>query len=91
MWPMDLLFFKPSPVKQYSFENDFSGVFDAFAAKFSCLLKICMYLPRNGSKQSLQRVSKAVWSFNVAISVFIRFSEILFIRYFQFHFFFKWL
>ena len=34
MWPMDLLFFKTSPVKQYSYENDFSSVFDALHQSF---------------------------------------------------------
>ena len=29
VWPMGLLFLKTSPVKHYSYENDFSGVFDA--------------------------------------------------------------
>ena len=29
MWPMGLLFTKTSAVKQYSYENDFSSVFDA--------------------------------------------------------------
>ena len=32
VWPMGLLFLKTSPVKQFSYENDFSGV---FASKFS--------------------------------------------------------
>ena len=35
MWPMGLLFIKTSPVKQYSYENDFSGVSDALH-QFSC-------------------------------------------------------
>ena len=36
MWPMGLLFLKTSPVKQYSYENDFkcSGVFDALHQSF---------------------------------------------------------
>ena len=34
VWPMGLLFLKTFPVKQYSFENDFSGVFDALHQSF---------------------------------------------------------
>ena len=34
MWPMGLLFLKTSPVKQDSYENDFSGVFDALHQSF---------------------------------------------------------
>ena len=34
MWPMGLLFLKTSPVKQYSDENDLSGVFDALRQSF---------------------------------------------------------
>ena len=34
MWPMGLLFLKTSPVKQYSYENDFTGVFDALHQSF---------------------------------------------------------
>ena len=41
MWPMGLLFIKTSPVKQYSSENDFSGVFDAWHQNF---LGVYMYL-----------------------------------------------
>ena len=29
VWPMGLLFINSSSVKQYSYENNFSGVFDA--------------------------------------------------------------
>ena len=39
MWPMALLFTNTSPVKQYSYENDFSGVFDALHQSF--LVCIC--------------------------------------------------
>ena len=34
MWPRGLLFLKTSPVKQYSYEKDFSGVFDALHQVF---------------------------------------------------------
>ena len=34
MWPMGLLFIKTSPVKQYSYENDFTGIFDALHQGF---------------------------------------------------------
>ena len=34
VWPMGLLFIKTSPVKQYSYQNDFSGVFDALHQSF---------------------------------------------------------
>ena len=34
MCPIDLLFIKTSPVKQYSYQNDFSGVFDALHQRF---------------------------------------------------------
>ena len=34
MWSMGLLFLKTSPVKQCSYENDFSGVFDALHQSF---------------------------------------------------------
>ena len=34
VWPMGLLFLKTSPVKQYSYKNDFSGVFDALHQSF---------------------------------------------------------
>ena len=34
MWPMGLLFLKTSSVKQYSYENDFSGVSDALHQSF---------------------------------------------------------
>ena len=38
MWPMGLLFFRTSPVKQYSYENDFSGVFDALHQSFRVII-----------------------------------------------------
>ena len=41
MWPMDLFFIKTAPVKQYSYENDFSGVFDALHQSF---LVLSLYL-----------------------------------------------
>ena len=34
VWPMDLLFVKTSSIKQYAYENDFSGVFDALHQSF---------------------------------------------------------
>ena len=34
MWPMGLLFLKTSPVKQYAYENDISGVSDALHQSF---------------------------------------------------------
>ena len=34
MWPMGLLFIKTSLVKQYSYQNDLSGVFDALHQSF---------------------------------------------------------
>ena len=40
MWPMGLLFLKTSPVKQYSYEKYFSGVFDALHQ--SCLCSFVM-------------------------------------------------
>ena len=36
MWQMGPLFIKISPVKQFSYENDFSGVVDALHQSFSC-------------------------------------------------------
>ena len=41
VWPLGLLFIKTSPVKQYSYEKDFSGVFDAVHQSF--LVMICIY------------------------------------------------
>ena len=38
MWPMGLLFLKPSRVKPYSYENDFSGVFDVLHKGFLVLM-----------------------------------------------------
>ena len=38
MWPLGLLLLKTSPVKQYSYENDFSGVFDALHQSFLVLI-----------------------------------------------------
>ena len=40
MWPMGLLFLKTSPVKQYSYEKDFSGVFDALHQSFLAFSEI---------------------------------------------------
>ena len=40
VWPMDLLFIKTPPIKQYSYQNDFSGVFDALRQSF--LVHICV-------------------------------------------------
>ena len=37
MWPVDLLFIQTSPVKQYSYENDFVGVFGALHQSFLVL------------------------------------------------------
>ena len=37
MWSMGLLFIKTSPVKQYSYENDLSGVFNALHQSFLVL------------------------------------------------------
>ena len=34
MWPIGLLFLKASSVKQYSYGNNFSGVFDALHQSF---------------------------------------------------------
>ena len=34
------LFIKTSPVKQYSYENDFSGVFDAFYQSFLVIIVV---------------------------------------------------
>ena len=34
MWPMSLLFIKTSQVKQYLYQNYFSGVFDALHQRF---------------------------------------------------------
>ena len=41
VWPMDLLFIKTSPVKQYSYENDFSSVFDAMFYYCNSVLFCC--------------------------------------------------
>ena len=43
MWPMSLLFIKTTTVKQSSYENDFSGVFDALLQIFLCLY-LCLYI-----------------------------------------------
>ena len=40
MRQMGLLFLKTSPVKQYSYENDFSGVFDAMHLSFLVVIVI---------------------------------------------------
>ena len=47
MWPKGLLILKISPVKQfmYSYENDFSGVFDALHQSF--LVVILMEVPES--------------------------------------------
>ena len=37
MWPMGLLFLNTSQVKQYSYEDDFSGVVDALHQSFLVL------------------------------------------------------
>ena len=42
MWPMGLLFIKTSPVKQYSYEKDFSGVFDALHQSFLVEYVLCV-------------------------------------------------
>ena len=34
VWPVGLLFIKTSAVKQYSYQNDFGGVFDAVHQSF---------------------------------------------------------
>ena len=34
VWPMGLLFIKTSPLKQCSYQNDLSGVFDALHQRF---------------------------------------------------------
>ena len=39
---MSLLFLKTSPVKQYSYENDFSGVFDALHQSFLVIDCCCV-------------------------------------------------
>ena len=44
MWPMGLLFLKTSPVKQYSYENIFSGVFDALHQTFLVVVCSSLYL-----------------------------------------------
>ena len=55
VWPMGLLFLKTSPVKQYSYENDFSGVFDALHQSFlvtftvSALWQCALYKMKAGS------------------------------------------
>ena len=38
MWPMGRLFIKTSPIKQFSYENDFSGVSDALGQSFLVLI-----------------------------------------------------
>ena len=45
MWPIGLLFLKTSPVKQYSDENDLSGVFDALRQSFLVCQEIMHFLP----------------------------------------------
>ena len=42
VWPMGLLFIKTSPVKQYSYESDFSGVFDALYQ--NCLVNFELHI-----------------------------------------------
>ena len=42
VWPMGLLFIKTSAVKQYAYQNDFSGVFDAFHQSFLVLLNVAV-------------------------------------------------
>ena len=42
MWPIGLLFLKTSPVKQFSYANDFCGIFDALDQIF--LVIICAAL-----------------------------------------------
>ena len=51
VWPMGLLFIKTSPVKQNSYQSDFSGVFDALYQSFlviylmpSLVFVFCSYL-----------------------------------------------
>ena len=43
MWHMGLLFIKSSPVKQYSYEKNFSCVFDALHQSFLVLM-VAVYL-----------------------------------------------
>ena len=45
MWPMGLLFLITSAVKQYSYENDFSGVCDALHQSF--LVYLCFTTDRS--------------------------------------------
>ena len=41
VWPMSLLFIKTYPVKQYSYQNDFKGVFDALHQSFLLVFRFC--------------------------------------------------
>ena len=45
MWA-SVLFLRTSPVKQYSYENDFSGVFDALHQSFLVVYISCQTLPQ---------------------------------------------
>ena len=43
VWTIGLLFLKNSPVKQYSYKKDFSGVFDALHQSFLVyILQFCL-------------------------------------------------
>ena len=60
VWPMGLLFLKTSPVKQYSYENDFSGVFDALHQSFLVsYLKMCKKsYPKGLPEQAIKLIEK---------------------------------
>ena len=55
---MGLLFLKTSPVKQYSYENDCSGVFDALHQRFLVYFCIMNYI---GTKDEVCRQLKIVF------------------------------
>ena len=55
---MGLLFLKTSPVKKYSYENDFSGVFDALHQTF--LVHICRTLCRNMRDNEIKQQWRAI-------------------------------
>ena len=56
MWPMCLLFIKTSPVKQYSYKNDFSGVFDDLHQSFLVYFSIKNYIGTQGEDLSTVEV-----------------------------------
>ena len=77
MWPMGLLFIKTFPAKQYSYQNDFSGVFEAlhqgfpvfFVTVFTIFRHLLTYFQLTASKKDeffgvkLTKQLDSLWSF----------------------------